>query len=189
MSIRKHCVIGALNWLMANNPLYKNIRINHRLLDTWEDQFIPSGITDNMVQCDPDHYKRVSYAIDLCDGNYENDLDAAIADTGIKGDHIHSGCVYSDIDDGRQNPTLRLLSAIGNIKATTLALDTSTTKIVTYRNKGRLIPLNDWEDPHYFTDAFPCLFPFGSGGHLKQRKRPMSLEAWAKWTLQHNSHR
>ncbi len=49
--------------------------------------------------------------------------------------------------------------------------------------------MNDWEDPYYFTSAFPCLFPFGTGGHLEQRKGPMSLETWAKWTIQHHFHR
>ncbi len=125
---------------------------------------------------------------DLNDGNFENDLDAAIAGTGIEGDHINSGCIYSDINDQRQNPTLRLLSAVANIQATVSTRDQPTSTTISYRSSGQLVPLNDWEDLHYFTSAFPCLFPFGTGGHLEQRKGPMSLEAWAKWTLQHHSH-
>ncbi len=34
LRIRKHCIIGALHWLIANNLLYKNIGINYRLLET-----------------------------------------------------------------------------------------------------------------------------------------------------------
>ncbi len=34
VSIWKHRIIEALQWLVANNPLYENIQINHRLLET-----------------------------------------------------------------------------------------------------------------------------------------------------------
>ncbi len=101
VSIRKHRVIGALQWLVANNPLYENIQINHYLLKTWEDEFIPSGIVDNIVHCNADQHEREGYVTDLNDGNFENDLDAAIVGTGIERDHIHSGCVFNDIDDQR----------------------------------------------------------------------------------------
>lgn len=119
----------------------------------------------------------MGYAADFSDGNYENDFDIAIADISIERDHIHNGCVYSNINNRRQNPTLQLLSAIGNIKAIASAPDTSTSTIVSYHNKGRLVPLNNWENPHYFTIAFLYLFPFKSEGYLEQRKQPMSIEA------------
>ncbi len=106
VSIRKHCVIDALHWLIANNLLYKNIGINHQLLETWDEKFIPSSIIETLVHCDSDQHKRQYYTIDLCDGNFENDLNATIASGGIEGDHINSGCVYINIDDGRQNPIL-----------------------------------------------------------------------------------
>ncbi len=70
---------------------------------------------DNIIHCNANQHEREGYATDLNDGNFENDLDAAIAGNGIEGDHINSGCIYSDIDDQRQNPTLRLLSAVANI--------------------------------------------------------------------------
>lgn len=84
--------------MVANNPLYKKIQINHRLLKIWEDKFIPSGIMDSIVYCNANQYKQEGYATDLNNDNIENNLDTAIASTSIKGDHIHSGCVYSDID-------------------------------------------------------------------------------------------
>ncbi len=54
---------------------------------------------DNIVYCNANKQEPEGYTTDLNDGNFENDLDAAIAGTGIEGDHINSGCVYSDIDD------------------------------------------------------------------------------------------
>lgn len=119
VSVRKHRIIEVLEWLKAHNPLYIDISINYPLLSTWEDEFIPQGITDHLVLCDPDSQEREGYAASLRDDNFENNLDAAIAETEIEADQLHSGCVYSDIDDGRQNPTLKLLSAIDNIKSGT----------------------------------------------------------------------
>ncbi len=54
---------------------------------------------DNIVHCNTDQHEREVYVIDLNDSNFENDLNATIAGTGIEGDHINSRCVYSDIDD------------------------------------------------------------------------------------------
>jgi hypothetical protein len=48
---------------------------------------------------------------------------------------------------------------------------------------------NSWEDPLYFTAAFPTLFPTGAGGHLDNRPVKVSLEAFAKWALSHHSRR
>ena len=36
---------------MANNLLYKNIQINHRLLKIWKNKYISSGIIDSIVYC------------------------------------------------------------------------------------------------------------------------------------------
>lgn len=92
--------------LITNNYLYKNIEINHHLLNIWNDKFRPSVITNNIVNCNSDHYEHLGYAVNICEDNYKNDLHAAIVDIGIGEDHIYSGCVYSDIDNGKQNLTL-----------------------------------------------------------------------------------
>ncbi len=167
MSIWQYCVIEALQWLVANNLLYENIQFNHHLLETWEDKFIPFGIMDNIVHYNINQHECEGYATDLNDGNCENDFDAAIAGTGIEEDRINSGCVYSDIDDQRQNFTLWLLPTVANIQATISTIDQPTTTIISYCSNGQLIPLNNWEDPYYFTSAFPFLFLFRTGGHQK----------------------
>ena len=92
--------------MIANNALYKDIKINHWLLDKWDDEFIPSGIINNIVNCNFNYYKHWGYTDNICEDNYENDFHAAKMDIEIKGHHIQSGCVYSNIDDGRQNLTL-----------------------------------------------------------------------------------
>lgn len=118
----------------------------------------------------------MGYITDLYEDNYENNLYVAIADIGIEGNHIHSGCVYSDIYDGRQNPTLRLLFAIGNIKVTDLTSDITYLLIISYCNKRQFFPLNDWKDPHYFTVAFYYLFLNCTKSHLEKRIKTMSIK-------------
>ncbi len=132
-----------MQWLVANNLLYENIQINHHLLETWEDKFISSGIMDSIVSCNSDQHKREGYATDLNDGNFENDLNAAIASISIEGDHINSGYIYSDIDDQCQNPTLRVLSAVANIKPIVSTTDQPILTIISYCSSGQLVPLND----------------------------------------------
>jgi hypothetical protein len=49
--------------------------------------------------------------------------------------------------------------------------------------------VNNWEDPYYFTAAFPTLFPSGIGGHQDERIVPVSLTAFAERVLNHHSRR
>lgn len=72
-----------------------------------------------MMLCDPDNQEQKGYIALLPNDNLENDFDVAIADTEIEADHLHNGCVYSDINDGRKNLILKLLFAIDNIKSKT----------------------------------------------------------------------
>ena len=61
--------------------------------------------------------------------------------------------------------------------------------MISYAIRGQATLMSSWEDPHYFTGAFPTLFPTGLGGHKEQRPLAVSLEAFAKWTLSHHSRR
>ena len=38
--------------------------------------------------------------------------------------------------------------------------------MIFYTIRGQATLMNSWENPHYFTGAFPTLFPTGLGGHL-----------------------
>lgn len=40
LTVRKHKVYAALQWLRHNNPLYQEIIINHDKLDKWPNEFI-----------------------------------------------------------------------------------------------------------------------------------------------------
>ena len=123
VSIWKYCVIGALQWLVINHPLYENIQINHYLLKIRKDKFILSGIIDSIVHYNANQHQCKNYITDLNNGNFENNFDAIIIGTSIKRDYINSSCIYSDFDDQRQNPTLQLLSVVANIKLIVSTID------------------------------------------------------------------
>lgn len=86
--------------------MYKDIEINYRLFNIWDDEFKLRDITNNIVNCDFNHYKCLGYTADICEDNHENNLHTPITDTGIEEDYIHSSSVYSDIDNKTQNSTL-----------------------------------------------------------------------------------
>lgn len=56
-----------------------------------------------------------NYIVLLCNNNFENDFEIAIADTKIKANQLYSRYIYSNIDNEKQNLKLQLLSTIDNI--------------------------------------------------------------------------
>lgn len=58
LAVRKDKVKAALEWLHENNPLYNDIFIDYEELDGWSNEFVPSSIIDNIVQCTPDHSEK-----------------------------------------------------------------------------------------------------------------------------------
>lgn len=110
IQVRKQKVIDALTCLPAYNPLYRNI-INYTMLASMPDQFIPDGIVSRIVNIDQDHSKREGYGANLETNNDLNNLHHAIGSAGINDSGILSGCIYTDVNESRQNPYLRLISA------------------------------------------------------------------------------
>lgn len=198
--VRKAKVLAALQYLVRHNPLYRDLQINQPIIDGWSDEFIPNEIQDNIIILDKvDHHEREGYSVNLETGNYENDLQAA-QDCGSFGD-LHSGpsmtgSVSTDINGAYQNPDLRLVDALLDVVSTRKNVpphmhqhtDKNLPKL-SYKVSGKCALLSHWTDPSYFPAAFPCLFPKGIGGHLDDRNRPVSLEAFAKWSLSHHSRR
>ncbi len=191
--VRKTRVLEALIWLRENNQLYKDVEMNHTRMDDWDDEFIPAGIKSRVLHCDPDSNEREGYATDLNADNHKNELHHAMSDAGLNDSGLLSGCLYTDADDAREHPIMKLVSAVTNYKRGAASTENLDLPILMYKNNGRPIPLNDWENPNYFTLAFPTLFPLGIGGHLAacniEKRTKVSLEAWGKWALSHHSRR
>jgi len=198
VEIRKEKVIRALVWLCKHNALYKSVKINHELINRWTESFIPPVLQEAVVNLPEgrDSDERGTYAGDM-DEFSENDLHNAL--DGMADGTIASGAVYSDVDGERQNPELKMVMALmelinkpGERLSDADARNAVEVPVIAWVGDGRHVLMNDYEDPEYFTGAFPTLFPYGRGGHLpasNERSIAVSLEAWAKWLLNHHSRR
>jgi hypothetical protein len=211
LQVRKDKVLTALQYLVQYNHLYRDITINYGMTDNWDDDFIPSEIQDNIIYLGKsDHHEREGYTVSLQAGNYENDLHAAQDEVSHLDDDDHgpliTGSVYTDINGERQDPNVRTIDALRAVVAsnpcrsgerqpgTDDAADEHEHRqrnmpTISYAIRGRSTLMNHWEDPHFFTAAFPTLFPSGIGGHQDQRTVPVSLRVFAEWALNHHSRR
>lgn len=210
-TVRKHKVLAALRYLVQHNPLYGDVTIDHSVVDHWPDEFIPSDIQQQVICLgDTDHHERAGYCVNLQEGNYENDWQAAEVnnDDSIEDSLPVTGSVTTDLNGDRQNPDLRLLNTVCTLlndqplETQPQFMPTShanhpvrrvtiphQTPVIEYGIRGRVSLLNQWQDPHYLTSAFPTLFPGGIGGHLDCRAVTVSLVAFANWALRHHSRR
>jgi hypothetical protein len=209
LQVRKDKVLAALQYLVQHNHLYHDLTINYAMIDGWNEDFIPPEIRDNIICLgSSDHHEREGYTVSLQTGNCENDLQAAQDDVLDSDDHeaLITGSVYTDVNGERQDPNVRLIDTLRRVMASnqcapsesTLAADDTTDKCrptqrnlptISYAVRGQSALMSNWEDPHYFTAAFPTLFPIGTGGHQEERTVPVSLTAFAEWALNHHSRR
>ena len=207
LQVRKDKVLAALEYLVQHNYLYHDLAINHAMMDTWSVEFIPPEIRDNIVCLgSSDHHEREGYTVSLQTDNYENDLHAA-QDALVDADDYEaliSGSVYTDVNGERQDPNIRFIDTLqrmvaGNPCSTyeNVADDATdeprpgqrSIPTISYAIRGQSTLVNSWEDPHYFTAAFPTLFPTGTGGHQDNRRVVVSLTAFAEWALNRHSRR
>jgi hypothetical protein len=193
-------VIAALQYLTRHNHAYYNVTINHDMIGTWDDDFIPADLQENIISVDlPDGHEREGYSLHLDTGNYENDFQAAQAsDLHMDSNApLMTGSVSTDINGERQNPDRRLLNALLSVVSSPSASSTQRTlrhgqqriPTLSYRIQGQATLVDHWDDPTYFTGAFPALFPLGIGGHLDDRPLNVSLSSFAEWALKHHSRR
>ena len=205
LSVRKDKVLMALHYLVQHNHLYHDLTINNTMIEDWPEEFIPPEIADNITFLEnPDHREREGYTVSLQNGNYENDLDAAQDEAFQTSDQdpLITGSVYTDVNGERVDPNLRLIDALlevvtsepSHVDETAPASDEPVhtqrdLPTISYAIRGQATLVSAWEDPYYFTGAFPTLFPNGLGGHQEKRPVPVSLEAFAKWALNHHSRR
>ncbi|KAJ5654961.1 hypothetical protein N7490_001964 [Penicillium lividum] len=198
--VRRQRVLTALQYLTRHNHVYHDVAINRQMIDTWDDDFIPADLEENIIPVDlSDGLEREGYAVHLDAGNHENDFQAAQdagRETGINAP-LMTGSVCTDINGERQSPDKRLLKALLDMVSNPLASSIQNTAIrgqqqipsLSYRIRGQATLADHWHDPAYFTGAFPTLYPLGIGGHLDERSFDVSLSSFAEWALKHHSRR
>ena len=206
LQVRKDKVLTALHYLVQHNHLYHHLTINHTVIENWPHDFIPHEITDNIIcLTNLDHHEREGYTVSLETGNYENDLQVAQDEAfhANENDPLITGSVYTDINGERTNPNVQMIDALLELVTSSSSQPNETipgaederqqrqrdVPLISYAIRGQATLLSSWEDPSYFTGAFPTLFPTGVGGHLDQRPIEVSLKAFAQWALNHHSKR
>ena len=185
LRVRKDKVLAALRYLVQHNHLYYNLGINHDMINNWPDDFIPPEIWNNIICLEKsDHHEREGYTINLENGNHENDFHASHNESVHADDEeaFITGSVYTDINGERQDPNVRMINALLGLVAnnprrpneTVLpqedisdnhSQDQQKLPMLSYAIRGRATLMSNWENPQYFTTAFPTLFPNGIGGH------------------------
>jgi hypothetical protein len=192
-SVDKVKVLNALLWLCVNNPVYKSVTIDYRVLNSWPDHHIPQEIRDAFVTLGSEsdstaaliEDEREGYATSLRDGLFENELDAEVED--VEPGTILSRSFFSDLHGQELHSTPATLASLQailqeqhpdgsapNEEHTTndqddeagTSNDSSLLPHISYKTSQGLPLINAFTDADYFTAAFPTLFPFGIGGHL-----------------------
>ena len=128
-------------WFKNHTVLYKDIVINFDLTDTWEGEFILTGTSNRVLQCNDDIQERQDYVANLETDNFKNNLYHSVNSVGISDFSVLSGCLYTDMDDTRKHLTIKLVLAICNHKKKNNNQDVNT-PILIYKNPSRVIPLN-----------------------------------------------
>ena len=196
LQVRRQKVQKVLEWLHKHNCLYKNIVIDYDELHGWAAEFIPTGILENIVQCDNMHPEKEGYVADLEKGNYEDDFQVALDTGGVNRlsdstQETINGCVYVDAENREEHPTGKFVAALQTEKQNdSNSSKTSSELEITYCRQNQAQLLNDHKDPCFFTMAFPTLFLFGIREHLlRSEKQPITvfLTAWARWIMSYHT--
>ncbi len=184
VQVKRQKILDTLTWLQKYNRLYLDIVINHDILKTMSDESIPEGISSRIVSMNQDSKEHEGYAADLNISNNENDLYHALRTARIENTGLSSGCIYTNINEARQNPYLKLISAINNLQTTLSTIENSdlvdndrSQLMLIFNLKGNCIALNDWDNANFFLLAFLTLFPQDNSDHYTSRPQTVSLQA------------
>lgn len=140
-------VLNTLLWLKKKNIFYKDIIINYQELDNQEDKFIPTGISFEVLQYDPNYEEQEGYSANFSRvDNYKNELYHILDSARINTDGILSNCLYTNADDTQMHSILKLLSVVINFKNNALLNQDSRLFILIYINKSCLTPLNNQDN-------------------------------------------
>jgi hypothetical protein len=169
--IRTEKVRAALIWLKQNNPLYKDIIIDHDVLDSWPagEHLFPATI---QVQA-PTHENT----------NEGSRYDQSSCEMCGRGPEQSCQCDSAHTTEFFQNVV------VSDIEVTTATSAQMTTAALKHLKSGKgFIKVgheaqfaNSYTDEHLFPLLYPTLFPYGCGGfELSTRRVKVDLRAQAR---------
>jgi hypothetical protein len=167
-TVRKDKVVNALRWLQEHHEDYRNVTINNVELDKWPSVFITEALLSSIAKMrsgEEEDATRDGFATEEID---IDEFQGSIPNTV-------SGII--DVNNISRPRHLRTLEELQTLQG-------DLTINVVPGNKV----LEHYEDPTYFTSAFPTLFPWGTGKHIdNRRKRPLQLRRWIELLLRSSS--
>lgn len=116
--------------------------MNFDFTNIWKGEFVPTGISNRVLQCDKNIQEREGYAADLDIDNFKKDLHHIVHNEEISDSGLLSGCFYIDANDTWEHPTIKLVSTIINYKNKSNK-DYADSPILIYKNSRCIILLNN----------------------------------------------
>jgi hypothetical protein len=172
-TVRKQKVYTALQWLCQNHEDYRHVTIDEERIASWEATTVATELLESMGRTSDSSTEDASRS-----GFANEDPDSS----AVEGDIPHSVSGVLDLNNVTRASEVNTLEQLASLQNGSTQQDL-TINVVT----GTTI-LNDFEDPTYFTSAFPTLFPYGTGKHLDTRRpNGLSLSKWAQLLLKHSS--
>ena len=157
-TVRKHKVIPALKWLCEHHEDYKNISIDDAELNKWPSVFITEALLSSIAR--------------VQSGAAE---DADVEQ--FQGTIPSTAFAIIDVNNISKSSHLLTLQELQSLQSCLTINVVPGSKV-----------LQHYEDPTYFTSAFPTLFPWGTGKHVdNRRKGPLKLRKWIELRLRYSS--
>jgi hypothetical protein len=163
-TVRKDKIIAALRWLQEHHEDYRNVTIDAMELNKWPSVFITEALLSSIARVHSGAEEDT-----MRDGFATEDLDVE----EFHGDIPNTASGIIDVNNVSHPHHLATLEALGSLQSNL------TINVVPGGNV-----LRHYEDPAYFTSAFPTLFPWGSGKHMdNRRQKPLKLQRWIELLL------
>ena len=205
-------VLEALKWLCNNHADYKNgaVEIDYAVLRGLPPVFLVDQLVDSIgfvSDSAAEDTARSGVAVDdpdneVISGNLPISA-SAILDTNAVGESTDALTLEELIRLKKQKSCA---TEVGSIDAVEDETDDHESHRVDEQSPGtqqrtdsRIINvvlgseiLHPYDTPTYYISAFPCLFPYGTGGHIVAgggRQVPLGRDRWSKLLLQHSSRR
>jgi hypothetical protein len=171
-TVRKSKVIAALDWLCGHHEDYRNVTVDAAELDKWPSVFITEALLSSIAQVRSGAVENA-----MQDGFATEEFDVEEFEGTIP--NTVSGII--DVNNISQPRHLKVLQELQSLQQ---LQDGLTINVV----PGSKV-LEHYQEPTYFTSAFPTLFPWGTGKHIDARREKceLQLQTWIQLLLKHSS--
>ena len=196
--IWKQWVLNALTYLIIHNLLYKNVVLNHEMLNEWFSIFISSKLQDNIIYINDDYYDECQkYSHNFQNMNLKNGLQKTIMNiiTNLNTKLMTSSFI-TFIKKEKRQPEMQVLNAItiilvqkqietGKNNETKITqkngIEKNSKYVIFYKSTTQLSLISHWFDVLYFLTAFSSVLFQESRRHVDKRECAISIKNFVSW--------